>query len=513
MNFSWIDTVIVLLYVAGTILAGTVARSTIKGISDFLVAGRVLRVHVAAASYIATGLGLVTVMYFAEEGFTHGFAPFLVGLIATFTQIVIGRTGFIVSRLRHLQVMTVPEFYEVKYTRGVRILGGLFLALAGTLNMGLFPILASKFVVGFTGLPKEYANYLMVAMLTVVVFYTLMGGQVSVVLTDFLQYLLLSLGFLIGTFFILTHPQLGWDNIVAAVEQHKGAAGFDPILNPAYGWIFIIYFLSVNFVGIVWQPEMTRPLSSENPQVARRVFWIASATTLGRAIVPMFWGIAALAFFNDPGRDSRFAMPEMMGQIVPTGMAGLLLAGMVAAFMSTHDSYLLAWSGVIVRDVISPIKAMLSRSAQERRADGTWGGLSSAREIYWTRVIVVLLAVFLALFGIFYQPPETSFKFMYITGTIYFSGCVGTVALGLYWKRANTVGAYCALILGALAPLNFLIMSQFPHYTPEWLKPLVMNSNLPAMLSMILGGVGMIVGSLLTQKSHPPRPLDFSAME
>ena len=91
-----------------------------------------------------------------------------------------------------------------------------------------------------------------------------------------------------------------------------------------------------------------------------------------------------------------------------------------------HDEkYLLAWSGVIVRDVISPRKAMLRGSEEERKEDGTWGGLSSEREIYWTRICVVLLAAFLAIFGIYYEMPESAFKFMYITGTIYFAGAVG----------------------------------------------------------------------------------------
>jgi len=203
-----------------------------------------------------------------------------------------------------------------------------------------------------------------------------------------------------------------------------------------------------------------------------------------------------------------------MGQILPIGLAGLLLAGMFAAFMSTHDSYLLAWSGVIVRDVLSPLKAIL-RGDQPRRhmaagGDRPQSGLSSEREIYWTRVVVVILAAFLAFFGAVYQPPESSFKYMYITGTIYLAGTVGTVALGLYWRRANSVGAYCALVLGAVAPINFLVMSQMPEQVPAWLLPLVERSDLPALLSLVLGGLGMIVGAALTQRSHPPRPLDFT---
>ena len=234
----------------------------------------------------------------------------------------------------------------------------------------------------------------MVGMLIIVVFYTLMGGMVSVVLTDFAQFVLLALGFFFGTYIILTHPQLGWDNMVAAVEIHRGAVGFDPISNPGYGISMILFLFCVGLVGVVWQPEMMRPLSAESPKVARRVFWIASATVMGRAMVPMFWGIAALTYFGDPNLDPHYAMPEMLGKILPIGIAGLMMAGMFAAFMSTHDSYLLAWSGVIVRDVVSPIKAMLAKSSGERAADGTWGGLSSEREIYWVRAIVVILAAF-----------------------------------------------------------------------------------------------------------------------
>ncbi|MEE3262243.1 MAG: sodium:solute symporter family protein [Candidatus Latescibacterota bacterium] len=521
MHLHWIDLLIVLVYVGGTIAAGILARSSIKGISDFLVAGRSLKTHMAVATMVSTGLGLVTVMYFAQEGFVNGFSPFLIGVIATVAHIIIGKTGFLVSRLRHTQVMTVPELYEVKYSRGVRLLGGSILGLAGTLNMCLFPILGSKFVVGFTGMDPSWVNPVMIILLIIVVFYTLMGGMVSVVLTDFAQFVLLTVGFLLGTYFILVHPDLGWDTITSSLEHHKGADAFDPISNPSYGWIFILYFISISFVGIVWQPEMSRPLSTEDAAVARKVFWIYGLTSFGRAMIPMFWGAAAFAWTHLPSytgayaNDGQSAVPEMLGQILPVGVAGLLLAGMFAAFMSTHDSYLLAWSGVFVRDVVSPIKAMMAGSSGDRADDDTWGGLSSEREIYWTRFFVILLATLLAGFGMFFidRLPETAFKWMYLTGTIYFAGTVGTVVLGLYWSKANRVGAYCALILGGMGPINFLIMSMVPDLVPDFMQGFVENSNLTVLASLVMGALGMVVGSLLTQKSNPPRPLDFSDMK
>ena len=87
------------------------------------------------------------------------------------------------------------------------------------------------------------------------------------------------------------------------------------------------------------------------------------------------------------------------------------------------------------------------------------------------------------------------------------------LGFGIITLLANVVGAYCALILGAAAPINFLVMNMFPEYIPEIVLPLVESSTWPALLGLILGGLSMIVGSLLTQKTHPPHPLDFSAME
>ena len=322
MHLSWIDYAIVLVYVGGTIVAGTLARGAIKGISDFLVAGRGLKTHMAVATMVSTGLGLVTVMYMAEEGFKYGFVPFVFGLMALITTLIIGRTGFIVSRLRHLQVMTVPEFYEIKYTRGVRLLGGIILTLAGTLNMGLFPILGSKFVVGFTGLDKEYVNYVMIGMLLIVVFYTLMGGMVSVVLTDFAQFVLLSLGFFFGTYIILNHPQLGWDTMVQAVEVHKGDIGFDPIANPGYGISIDLVFIlrRLGRRGLATRndaaAECRKPQGGPPRVLDRRGHGHGAGD--GADVL----GHRSAAYFGNPELDPHYAMPEMLGKILPIGIAG-----------------------------------------------------------------------------------------------------------------------------------------------------------------------------------------------
>src|SRR5438552_14296139 len=101
-------------------VVGIIGKRYIGNVSHYLVAGRELGVFIGIATLAATEIGTITFMYYAELGFKTGFASFINGLIAGAVMIFIGRTGFIVRRLRALGLMTVPEFFEVKYSRGLR---------------------------------------------------------------------------------------------------------------------------------------------------------------------------------------------------------------------------------------------------------------------------------------------------------------------------------------------------------------------------------------------------------
>ncbi|KKK92757.1 hypothetical protein LCGC14_2699750, partial [marine sediment metagenome] len=133
-NFTPWDWAIVAVYLAGTVAIGLYVNRYIRSMDDYVVAGRSLKSFLAIATMVGTELGLVTVMYAAQMGFTGGFAAFHIGLAAGVVALIVGLTGFIVVPLRSMGVMTIPEYYERRFGRGVRILGGLLLAVAGILN-------------------------------------------------------------------------------------------------------------------------------------------------------------------------------------------------------------------------------------------------------------------------------------------------------------------------------------------------------------------------------------------
>ena len=154
-NFATLDWIIVCVYICIPVLIGVLVRKYISRLSDFIVAGRSLRLFIAIATLTGTELGLVTVMYNSEMGFLHGFSAFHIGIIETLCILAIGLTGFIVYKLRQHKVMTIPEFYEIRFGRVVRIVGGFILAVGGILNMGLFLQAGARVHDGYHGLQQS----------------------------------------------------------------------------------------------------------------------------------------------------------------------------------------------------------------------------------------------------------------------------------------------------------------------------------------------------------------------
>ncbi len=489
MNFQILDWVILIVYLAVSVYVGIRAKRYVESMEGYFVAGRRVKVALGSATLIATEIGIVTFMYFGELGYVTGFSCFVLGIIGFLGYLVIGKTGFIVSGLRRLRVITIPEFYELRYGKNVRTLGGILLFLGGVLNMGVFLKMDGLFLTETMGFSQGTLVVVMSVMLLVVISYTVLGGMFSVVVTDFIQFVILTFGMLVATVFILTHVSFG--DVAATVARQLGEPGVNPVVNPRFGWTFIAWMLIGSVaISALNQPAASKSFASESPEVGRKVFLYTGITLAGRYVIPMFWGVAALTYFG-PGLNPTTAMPKLLGAVVPSGFLGLMIAGMLAASMSTYSAYLLAWSSVATRDIIAPL----------RRTP-----LSDARTVLTSRIISAVIGIFMLVFGLWYSIPATVFQYLAITGARYAAGAFGCVTFGLYWNKANSIGAYSALTLGGLVPLCFLVLDQMKDRIPPALAFLV-DVNVTGFLTFVLAVLGMVVGSLATQRSHPPRVL------
>ena len=146
MDFGLLDWAITVLSLAGTLWIGLLTRKHVGKIEDYLVANRGMGVYVGTASLVSTEIGIITYMYQAQFGFLAGFSAFVVGLITLAVCFAVGQTGFVISRLREMNVMTVPEYLERRYERRVRVLAGVMMAFGGSLNLGIFPIIEARFL-------------------------------------------------------------------------------------------------------------------------------------------------------------------------------------------------------------------------------------------------------------------------------------------------------------------------------------------------------------------------------
>ncbi|MEZ6048884.1 MAG: sodium:solute symporter family protein [Planctomycetaceae bacterium] len=516
-NFSSLDWAIVLVYLAGSAVVGLWANRYVGNLSDYLVAGRTLRIRLALASMTGTELGLVTVMYMSQLGFTHQYAAMYLGVLEAIALLIIGGTGFVVVKLRESAVMTIPEFYDKRYSPGVRVLGGTVMVLAGVLNMGLFLKAGSIFVTALTGMDNpDLLKWVMTGMLLLVLFYTVLGGMVSVVITDLIQFFVLGISLLIASGFIL--GELGLDGMRAiATEQHGYVNPFDDlkpegafnILNPetdrgGVGLMSIIQMMIiVGAASFLWPTTASRTLSVKDTKVARQLFFWSAIPLLARRAIPVLLGLGTFAFFasnSELGTElmqkieskeisSLSAMPLYLAKLIPTGLLGIIAAGMLAAFMSTHDTYLLTWSSVITQDICGPL----------------FGPLSQRTRILITRISIVVIGIMLLVWGLWYELSDQLWDYMAITGTVYFAGALPTIVGGLYWKRGTSAGAVTAILLGLIGvlALNDPVTWVDTKFHSLGLLPesFVITGGIMTIFTFILSSIGYVVVSLMTPKT------------
>ena len=123
MNFTAIDWIIVAGYLGVSMVVGIIGKRYIGNVSHYLVAGRELGVFVGIATLAATEIGTITYMYNGELGYKYGFASFVAALISGLVMIVVGRTGFVISRFHHIIDKTLgvpPPDLQNCHQAGVR---------------------------------------------------------------------------------------------------------------------------------------------------------------------------------------------------------------------------------------------------------------------------------------------------------------------------------------------------------------------------------------------------------
>src|SRR6266704_1133691 len=311
MHLAPIDWIIIAVYLVGCLAAGIWMRRYVRGVEAFAVAGRAMDLNLGIASLAATELGLVTVMYTAQLGFTKGFAGATIGVLMAAAMYMVGRTGFVIGPLRRAGVMTIPELFEKRFGIKVRWLAGLFIVLGGVLNMGIFLRLGGEFLVAATGMPANWLEWIMTALLGMILLYTVLGGMLSVLVTDYLQFIVKGAGIVVTSIIVIT--TLGWNNLVSGLwlcfDGSVTGAGqtlkshpFNPFDSTNFGWGYLLWQLAFQIAVVTtWQTQISRVLSARDESTARKMYRRTAFYFVGRFGLPGLWGAAALVYFSQHG--------------------------------------------------------------------------------------------------------------------------------------------------------------------------------------------------------------------
>ena len=344
--------------------------------------------------------------------------------------------------------------------------------------MGLFLNIGAKFIESIFGFDKsdQMLNTIMIVLLILVLLYTMMGGMLSVVVTDYFQFIVLSLGLIFSVFYSIF--LLGWNNIFETIENLSLVSAYNPFQSKGSSYIYwqlILAFVS----AVVWPTAITRALTMKDSKTIQKQYIWSSISFLIRFMIPCFIGICAVVYFNENPIeiDSLSLMPQYLREILPIGVLGFVTAGMLSAFMSTHDSYLLCWSTIITNDIIEPLYGK---------------EISSKNKINISRFIILLLGLYILYWGLFYDGNDSIWTYLSITGAVYFSGAIAVLILGLYWDKASETGAILALLGGLSALIGLEPIREYfvIDFKPEQI----------GLLSILLTFLMMIFGSLLFPK-------------
>lgn len=465
----------VLLYLVISIALGMYAATRVHSARDYIVAGRSLPIWIVTAMVFATWFGAETVLgipaTFLEED--------LGGLIsdpfgASLCLVLFGL--FFARKLYRLNLLTIADYYRERYDRRVELITGIAIALS---YLGWVSAQITALGLVFNVLSDDVISQAQGILIgaSIVLLYTLFGGMWSVALTTFFQMIVIVAGLLFIAWLIA--DQAGG---VAPVVEHAAANAkfeFWPELNAIAIIAFISGLLTMGFGSIPQQDVFQRANSSKNEHVA---VW---GTVLGGiayflfAAVPLYMAYAA--HLIDPGLVSRWLgvdaqkiLPELVKGDFPFVAQVVFYGALLAVIMSTASGTLLAPSVTISENVL---KGLVSRHRQ----------LTDRQFLNMTRAVVATFAVLVTLYSLWslqqqttiHQMVENAYKVTLVLAFV-------PLVAGLYWRRANTRGAYLAIAFGLI---TWLVL--------EWLAPEGEGVIPPQFAGFLAAIAGMLLGSLV----------------
>jgi SSS family solute:Na+ symporter len=409
------------------IFVGIMSVKKIKGSLSYFVADRDGSAFIITGSLLATIIGGSMTTGLSGLGFTKGLVGawwMLVGAIGLFI------LAFTLSdKVRKTAVYTLPEVLRSQYGGNVlRVVASLLIAAAWLGIIAAQIIAAGKIL---SVMWPGHFNTLMWISAIVFIVYTVLGGQYSILRTDFIQAIFIVVG-IIACAVMGIHTAGGLSVIVKTLPPSYFAFPTSDVFTVKDLLLFLLFVGTVFLVG----PDIySRILCARNPRVAKKSVLLTACMMIPMAFFIVFIGIAAKVVLPDIQPESAF--PALIMHVVPAGLNGLFIATLLAAVMSSADTCLLTTSTIVTTDIIHPLLG-------GKMKDGTLLLVSRVGVI-----VIGLLSLLIAL------ELKGVIKSLLLGYTIYSGGLVVPVILGFYREKLgiNSAGAITSIIGGGILAL------------------------------------------------------------
>ncbi|MBQ4336583.1 MAG: hypothetical protein IJC34_05290 [Lentisphaeria bacterium] len=153
----WLDWIIIWIPLIITFYLAYKSQKYVKGVADFLTAGRVAGRYVVSVASGEAAMGLISVVCTMEMHYQCGFAYSFWSTIVLPISMVLGLIGFCTYRFRETKAMTMGQFFEIRYCKSMRVTASIIQSVSGILNYAIFPAVAARFLINFLDLTR-YLN-------------------------------------------------------------------------------------------------------------------------------------------------------------------------------------------------------------------------------------------------------------------------------------------------------------------------------------------------------------------
>lgn len=505
---DWIIIIVVMGIMIGSVLY---TKSMMRSVSDFLSANRTAGRYIVSFSQGMAQLGSITIIGMFEMNYIAGFTmrwwEYANGIVVLFVTI----SGWVIYRFRQTRALTMAQFLEMRYSKNFRVFSGILAFASGIINFGIFPAVGSRFFVYYFGLP-QYFSFLgidistfasiMFLLLALSIFFVFAGGQISVMVADFIQGWFVNITFILICIYLIY--TFSWDSISETLASAPADAS---LINPFKSgnikdynfWFFFVGMIGIIYGKMAWQGTQGYYVSAKSPHeakmgevlgiwrnipqwslflvlvpvVAYTVMHNPQYAPLAEAVKPTLDGVGSEAI------KVQLTIPMILTKILPVGLFGAFAAVMMAAFIGTHDTYLHSWASIFIQDVYLPI---------------TKKQLSPEKHIRLLKWAIIGVAAFIFCFSLIFQQSEYIFLFFAITGSIFIGGAGSVIIGGLYWKKGTTAAAWTAMIVGAVVSVSGIILQQvYPDFP--------INGQTFWGLAMFLAALSYVLVSLLGKRN------------